>query len=50
MKALLISAFAAGLGYGYASYGQELAQASKKPQYGSTKDFAKVSPSITHCE
>ncbi|KAJ6087322.1 hypothetical protein N7467_006236 [Penicillium canescens] len=41
-KALLVSAFAAGLGYGYASYGQELAQASKKPQYGSTKDFAKA--------
>ncbi|KAJ5124199.1 FAD-linked oxidase C-terminal [Penicillium bovifimosum] len=41
-KALLVSAFAAGLGYGYASYNQTPSQASKKPQYGSTKDFEKA--------
>ncbi|KAJ5766846.1 uncharacterized protein N7511_004462 [Penicillium nucicola] len=41
-KALLVSAFAAGLGYGYASYGQGPAQASQKPQYGSAKDFEKA--------
>ncbi|KAJ5334855.1 hypothetical protein N7452_007258 [Penicillium brevicompactum] len=37
-KALLISAFAAGLGYGYASYNTTPAKPST-PQYGSTKDF-----------
>jgi len=40
-RALLVSAFAAGLGYGYASYNQT-PQEPKKPQYGSTKDFAQV--------
>lgn len=38
---LLISALAAGLGYGYASYAQ-IPQTTKKPQYGSTRDFEKV--------
>lgn len=41
-KALLVSAFAAGLGYGYASYNQTPAQTSTKPQYGTVKDFEKV--------
>ncbi|CAP85622.1 Pc20g02930 [Penicillium rubens Wisconsin 54-1255] len=34
-KALLVSAFAAGLGYGVSSYTQTPTQTSKKPQYGS---------------
>lgn len=41
-RTLLVSALAAGLGYGYASYGQESPPATKKPQYGSPKDFEKV--------
>jgi D-lactate dehydrogenase (cytochrome) len=41
-KALLVSAFAAGLGYGVSSYTQTSTQAPKKPQYGSVKDFEKV--------
>ncbi|KAJ5970639.1 FAD-linked oxidase C-terminal [Penicillium vulpinum] len=41
-KALLVSAFAAGLGYGVSSYTQTSAQTSKKPQYGSAKDFEKA--------
>jgi hypothetical protein len=41
-RTLLVSALAAGLGYGYASYGQKSPQAAKKPQYGSPKDFEKV--------
>lgn len=45
-KALLVSAFAAGLGYGVSSYTQTPAQTSKRPQYGSVKDFEKVDPSI----
>jgi D-lactate dehydrogenase (cytochrome) len=40
-KALLVSAFAAGLGYGYASYAQTT-QKSTEPEYASTKDFALV--------
>ncbi|KAJ5118888.1 FAD-binding type 2 [Penicillium atrosanguineum] len=40
-KTLLVSAFAAGLGYGYASYSQA-PQAPKKVQYGSMKDFDKA--------
>ncbi|KAJ5198103.1 FAD-binding type 2 [Penicillium cinerascens] len=40
-KTLLVSAFAAGLGYGYATYNQSL-QATKKVQYGSMKDFEKA--------
>ncbi|OQE24174.1 hypothetical protein PENFLA_c010G03648 [Penicillium flavigenum] len=41
-KALLVSAFAAGLGYGISSYTQTPTQASKKPQYGSAKEFEKA--------
>ncbi|CEJ57174.1 Putative Oxidoreductase, FAD-binding [Penicillium brasilianum] len=41
-RTLLVSAFAAGLGYGYASYGRESPRAAKKPQYGSPKDFEKA--------
>ncbi|KAJ5800930.1 CAZyme family AA4 [Penicillium psychrosexuale] len=41
-KALLVSAFAAGLGYGVSSYTQTPTQTSKKPQYGSVKDFEKA--------
>ncbi|KAJ5555082.1 FAD-linked oxidase C-terminal [Penicillium sp. DV-2018c] len=41
-KALLVSALAAGLGYGYATYNQTPLEASKKPQYGSAKDFEKA--------
>ncbi|CAG7971024.1 unnamed protein product [Penicillium nalgiovense] len=41
-KALLVSAFAAGLGYGISSYTQTPTQTSKKPQYGSVKDFEKA--------
>lgn len=41
-KALLVSAFAAGLGYGVSSYTQTPTQTSKKPQYGSAKDFEKA--------
>ncbi|KGO40251.1 FAD-linked oxidase, C-terminal [Penicillium expansum] len=41
-KALLVSAFAAGLGYGASSYTQTPAQTSKKPQYGSAKEFEKA--------
>ncbi|KAJ5153255.1 FAD-binding type 2 [Penicillium canariense] len=41
-RTLLTSAFAAGLGYGYASYGQTSPNAADKPQYGSTKDFEKA--------
>ncbi|KOS45018.1 hypothetical protein ACN38_g4050 [Penicillium nordicum] len=41
-KALLVSAFAAGLGYGVSSYTQTPAQTSKTPQYGSVKDFKKA--------
>ncbi|KAJ9490420.1 hypothetical protein VN97_g2850 [Penicillium thymicola] len=41
-KALLVSAFAAGLGYGVSSYTQTPAQTSKNPQYGSVKDFEKA--------
>ncbi|CAI7671289.1 unnamed protein product [Penicillium bialowiezense] len=37
-KALLASAFAAGLGYGYSAYNNTPAKPST-PQYGSTKDF-----------
>ncbi|OQE29522.1 hypothetical protein PENSTE_c002G07976 [Penicillium steckii] len=37
-RALLVSTFAAGLGYSYASYGQT-SQAPRKPQYGSVRDF-----------
>ncbi|KAJ5594297.1 uncharacterized protein N7459_000505 [Penicillium hispanicum] len=40
-RALLISAFAAGLGYGFASYNQP-SQSVKKAQYGSPQDFAKA--------
>lgn len=40
-RTFLVSALAAGLGYGYASYNQT-PTTSKKPQYGSTKDFEKV--------
>lgn len=40
-RTLLASAFAAGLGYAYASYGQTTAP-SKKTQYGSMKDFDQV--------
>jgi D-lactate dehydrogenase (cytochrome) len=39
---LLISALAAGIGYGYAALGQESPQTAKNPQYGSPKDFEKV--------
>ena len=45
-KALLVSAFAAGLGYGVSSYTQTPTQTSKKPQYGSVKEFEKVNHSI----
>ncbi|KAJ6178908.1 hypothetical protein N7519_009369 [Penicillium mononematosum] len=41
-KALLVSAFAAGLGYGVSSYTQTPTQTSKKPQYGSVKEFEKA--------
>ncbi|KAJ5520102.1 FAD-binding type 2 [Penicillium fimorum] len=41
-KAILVSAFAAGLGYGVSSYTQTSTQTSKKPQYGSVKDFEKA--------
>ncbi|KXG46101.1 FAD-binding, type 2 [Penicillium griseofulvum] len=41
-KALLVSAFAAGLGYGVSSYTQTSTQTPKKPQYGSVKDFEKA--------
>ncbi|KAJ5668264.1 FAD-binding type 2 [Penicillium maclennaniae] len=40
-KSLLVSAVAAGLGYGYATYNQT-PQAPKKVQYGSMKDFEKA--------
>ncbi|KAJ5396890.1 hypothetical protein N7509_005003, partial [Penicillium cosmopolitanum] len=41
LRALAIATFAAGLGYGYASYGQT-PQITAKPQYGSVKDFEKA--------
>ncbi|OQE38463.1 hypothetical protein PENCOP_c008G06130 [Penicillium coprophilum] len=41
-KALLVSAFAAGLGYGVSSYTQTSTQTPKKPQYGTVKDFEKA--------
>ncbi|KAJ5816382.1 FAD-binding type 2 [Penicillium robsamsonii] len=41
-KAILASAFAAGLGYGVSSYTQTSTQTPKKPQYGSVKDFEKA--------
>lgn len=41
-RTLLVSALAAGIGYGFASVGQESQQVIKKPQYGSPKDFEKV--------
>ncbi|KGO75269.1 FAD-binding, type 2 [Penicillium italicum] len=41
-KALLVSAFAAGLGYGVSSYTQTPVQTSKKPQYGSATEFEKA--------
>jgi D-lactate dehydrogenase (cytochrome) len=37
---------AAGLGYGVSSYTQTPTQTSKKPQYGSVKEFEKVNHSI----
>ncbi|KAJ5624525.1 CAZyme family AA4 [Penicillium lagena] len=40
-KALLVSAFAAGLGYSYASL-QAPAKKQSKPQYGSAQDFEKA--------
>jgi D-lactate dehydrogenase (cytochrome) len=45
-KALLVSAFTAGLGYGYASYNQTT-QGPQTPQYASTKEFAQVKSPIT---
>lgn len=42
---LLVSAFAAGLGYGYASYNTTPTEPST-PQYGSTKEFSRVSLSL----
>ncbi|KAJ5372626.1 FAD-binding type 2 [Penicillium concentricum] len=41
-KALLVSAFAAGVGYGVSSYTQTSTQTPKTPQYGSVKDFEKA--------
>lgn len=48
-RTLLMSALAAGLGYGYASYAQT-PQTTRKPRYGSTGDFEKVFYLLNPCK